>query len=173
MPILETTRLRLRKLKPEDASLLHKILSDTETMQYYPSPYDMSGVTDWIGRSLSSYEKHGFGLWAVILKETNEFIGQCGISIQDINGDLVPEIGYHINKNHWNQGYATEAAKGCLKYGFETLKLNTIFIHTYVKNLPSQRIAEKLGMEKTMEYGKFLERHNVTWQHLVYLIDKD
>lgn len=141
-------------------------------MQYYPSPYDITGVTDWIDRSLNSYKQNGFGLWAVILKETNEFIGQCGISIQNINGDLVPEIGYHIKKSHWNKGYATEAAKGCLKYGFDSLKLDTIFIHTYIKNLPSQRIAEKLGMEKTIEYGKYLERHNLTWRHVVYSMSK-
>lgn len=168
MKIAETNRLILRELQIEDAYLLHQILSDKETMTYYPSTYDMAGAMKWIERSMSSYKENGFGLWAVILKSSNEFIGQCGISLQNIHGDIVPEIGYHIHKNFWNKGYATEAAKASLNVGFNDLGLKEIFIHTYIKNIPSQRVAEKIGMTELFKYDKLLVSHNLIWEHVVY-----
>lgn len=170
MKILETDRLLLRELKPEDSVMLHEILGDRETMAFYPTPYNPEAVKDWIKRSIKSYQTNGFGLWAVILKTSNQFIGQCGISLQDIDGQLVPEIGYHISKQHWNQCYATEAAMACLTYGFEKLTLESIYIHTYIKNLPSQRVAEKLGMKRLKEYDKQLKHHGLIWKHIVYSI---
>ena len=137
-------------------------------MQYYPAPYNKDGVDHWISRSLASYQNNGFGLWAVILKESNRFIGQCGITLQDIDGSSVPEIGYHIHKKFWGQGYATEAARACMVYGFEQLKFDRIFIHTYIKNIPSQRVAEKIGMRKVKEYDKHIQSHNLVWRHVVY-----
>lgn len=172
MLVIETNRLQLRRLTLEDAPALHQILSDPDTMRFYPAPYDMDGTLSWIERSISSYQKNGFGLLAVILKNTNQLIGQCGISLQYINEETVPEIGYHIGKTHWNNGYATEAAQGCLTYGFETLGLDCLYIHTYIKNLPSQRVAEKLGMKKIGEYEKPLKSHKLSWTHVVYRIPK-
>ncbi|TBN01333.1 N-acetyltransferase [Hyunsoonleella flava] len=168
MKIFETQRLILRELKIEDISSLFQILNDKDTMSYYPSTYDISGVTKWIEKNMNSYRENGFGLWAVLLKKNNQFIGQCGISLQNINGKIVPEIGYHINKNFWNNGYATESAKACLEFGFKNLRLDEIFIHTYIKNIASQRIAEKIGMTKLYEYEKLLIAHNVKWNHVVY-----
>lgn len=171
--LIETKRLGLRKLTLEDADLLYEILSDAEVMRYYPAPYTLDQVKDWIGRSMDSYQKNGFGLWAVILKESNRFIGQCGISLQNIDGVYVPEIGYHIHKLYWNQGYATEAAKASLAYGFQNFGFERIFIHTYVKNSPSQRIAEKIGMKKVKEYDKHIRSHHVIWRHVVYEMIKN
>ncbi|WP_250435754.1 GNAT family N-acetyltransferase [Hanstruepera flava] len=168
MKIIETNRLALRELNTEDVSSLFQILSDKETMSYYPSTYDMTGVRRWIKKSIKSYTENSFGLWAVLLKENCEFIGQCGISLQNINGKIIPEIGYHISKKFWNRGYATESAKASLEYGFKNLKLNEIFIHTYVKNIPSQRVAEKIGMKKLYIYEKLLMPHNIKWDHVVY-----
>lgn len=168
MKIIETNRLVLRELKIEDDSSLFQILSDEETMSYYPSTYDITGVRKWIKKSIKSYTENNFGLWAVSLKENHEFIGQCGISLQNINGKIIPEIGYHINKAFWNKGYATESAKACLDYGFKNLNLSEIFIHTYVKNIPSQRVAEKIGMTKLYVYEKLLMPYNIKWNHVVY-----
>ncbi len=103
---------------------------------------------------MRSYRENGFGLWALILKESRRFVGQCGISIQDIDSKKVPEIGYQINKAFWNRGYVTEMAGKCLEYGFDKLELEEIFIHTYVKNIPSIRVAEKLNMTRRKEYDK-------------------
>jgi RimJ/RimL family protein N-acetyltransferase len=172
MYITETKRLGLRKLDLFDLEALHEILGDTATMRYYPSTYNLEQVKGWIIKSMVNYSKYNFGLWAAILKETETFIGQCGISMQNIDGELAPEIGYHINRNFWNKGYATEVAKASLNYGFKHLNLESIYIHTYVKNIPSQRIAEKIGMKKIKIYDKYIKSHDVTWPHVVYRMNK-
>ncbi len=93
---IETERLLLRELTPDDHAALYEILSDTETMQHYPKTFDEERTKGW---NLRNYKEYGFGLWAVILKETGKFTGDCGITIQIIDGALLPEIGYHIHKN--------------------------------------------------------------------------
>jgi RimJ/RimL family protein N-acetyltransferase len=165
---INLNRLYLRELKLSDLEALAAILSDSETMQYYPAPYNHNQAENWINNSIVSYNINGFGLWAVVLKASNEFIGQCGISLQDINGARFPEIGYHISKHHWRNGYATEAAKGCLEYGFQKLGMNEIYIHTSVNNLPSYKVAEKLLMTKRFEYDKYIKSHNLFMKHVVY-----
>ena len=77
---------------------LYEIMSDAETMKHYPAPFDEVRTRRWIECNLEIYQKYGWGLWAVVLKETGEFIGDCGITLQDIDGQLLPEIGYHIHK---------------------------------------------------------------------------
>lgn len=97
--VLETARLLLREYTLADIDVLFEILSDAETMQYYPKPYDEEMTKRWIEWNIQNYQKYGFGIWAVILKETGKFIGDCGMTIQSIDGELLPEIGYHIHKN--------------------------------------------------------------------------
>lgn len=166
--ILDTEHLILRELTLHDLQFLYPILSDEETMQYYPRPYSREEVRGWIERSLLSYRENNFGLWAIELKQTGVFIGQCGITLQNINGNCVPEIGYHIDRRYWNMGYGTEAAQGCLDYGFHQLQLDEIFIHTYTKNLPSIRIAQKLGMHLKAEYDKVCNGGETLMPHVVY-----
>lgn len=163
-----TKRLKLRELNEGDEEFLLNILSDKETMKYYPAPYDIDGVRNSLTRSKNSYKTNSFGLWGIILKEQNKFIGQCGITLRNIDGTIVPEIGYHVNKIFWNQGFATEASFASLKYGFEKLLLNEIYIHTYVKNIPSQRVAEKLNMKRIKEYEKYIKDYNIYMRHVVY-----
>ena len=163
-----TERLKLREFKESDYRDLFEILSDQETMKYYPAPFDQSGVESLIHRSISSYTENGFGLWAVLFKSENKFIGQCGISMQDIDGSIVPEIGYHINKKYWRNGFATEAARASLSFGFDKLKMKEIYIHTFVENIPSIGVAEKLKMEKVKEFNKFIKDHNIFMKHVVY-----
>ena len=168
MFLIETERLKLRELNISDTGSLYDILSDPETMTYYPSTYKYHEVETLLKRFIKSYQENGFGLWAVILKDEDKFIGECGISLQNIDGVIVPEIGYHINKKYWNNGYATEAAKVSLASGFEELNFPEIFIHTYVKNIPSRRVAEKLNMDKKKEYDKYIEKHGISMRHIVY-----
>jgi RimJ/RimL family protein N-acetyltransferase len=168
MFLIETKRLKLRELNESDEKFLCDILSDRETMQYYPAPYDIDAVRNSIKRTINSYQKNNFGLWGIILKDQKKFIGQCGITLQDIDGIIVPEIGYHVNKEYWNQDFATEASAASLKYGFEKLNLNEIYIHTYIKNIPSQRVAEKLKMKRIKEYEKYIKEYNIYMKHVVY-----
>ena len=167
---IATERLILRELTEQDVPSLYEILSDPETMKYYPAPYDLKGTEGWVNYSRNSYAKNGFGLWAMTLKADGSFIGQCGLHYTNIDGEKVPEIGYHVNKKFWNKGYATEAALASLKYGFEKFHLPQIFIHTWVKNIPSQRIAEKVGMQKAKEYDKHIPAHNIFMRHIVYFM---
>ena len=105
MVILETERLILREYTPEDFDALCEILSSPITMAHYPRPYNEKGVHRWIDWSLENYEKLGFGWWALISKETGALLGDCGVTLQNINGQLLPEIGYHIH--HPTGGKAT------------------------------------------------------------------
>lgn len=151
---IETNRLILRELTQEDAIVWHKILSDEEGMKYYPKAFDMEKTISWIEWNLDNYSRYGFGLWAVILKETNQFIGDCGITMQNIYGDdkLYPEIGYHLDKQYWRKGYSSEAGKACLQYAFENFDFGEVFAYQKWTNIPSRKVAEKIGMSFRIEY---------------------
>ena len=99
MQITDTKRLFLREMKPDDFQALFLVLGDPETMRHYPYTFDEQHVRDWIERNRKRYRENGFGLWAVCLKETGEMIGDCGLTLQNINGELLPEIGYHIRRD--------------------------------------------------------------------------
>ena len=116
---LETKRLIFREFLEDDFDDLYEILSDFETMKHYPKPFDKEMVVHWIEWNIENYNVFGFGLWAVILKENGKLIGDCGITMQNIDGKIKPEIGYHINKKYQNNGFATEAARKCKDYKFE------------------------------------------------------
>ena len=148
----ETDRLILREITQADYDSWYEILSDAETMKHYPAPYDKAGVQRWVDWTLSNYARYGFGLWAVILKENGEFIGDCGITMQNINGRELPEIGYHINKKHWRRGYASEAARICMQHAFETLHFPAIYSYMSSTNAASYGVALKNGMKFIEEY---------------------
>lgn len=156
--IIETEQLTLRELTMDDFDAWYQILSDKETMQYYPNEFDKDGTRTWINWTLDNYSKYGFGLWAVILKKSNEFIGDCGITMQNIyhDGNLFPEIGYHINKRFWSNGYASQAAKACLGYVFQNTNHDEVFSYQKATNIPSRRVAEKMGMSLRKEYSDHL-----------------
>ena len=97
--ILETKRLLLREMNPDDYQALFLVFGDPETMRHYPHTFDGQHVKDWIERNMNRYQKDSFGLWAVCLKETGELIGDCGLTLQNIHGEILPEIGYHIRRN--------------------------------------------------------------------------
>lgn len=98
--IIKTERLILREMTEDDFDALYRILVDPEVMQHYPDTFDEVGVWNWIARNMERYRIFGFGLWAVCLKETGEMIGDCGLTMQLIGGQIKPEIGYHIRTDH-------------------------------------------------------------------------
>ncbi len=146
MPVLETSRLLLREFVPEDADALSLVLSDPETMRYYPAPLDRSEVEAWIERNRRRYANDGHGLWAMILKSSGELIGDCGITMQEVEGVFYREIGYHVRRDLWGQGLAIEAARACRDYGFAHLHADQLISIIRPQNLPSRRVAEKNGM---------------------------
>ncbi len=164
MTILETERLLLRQFVPEDVDALAAVLSDAETMRYYPAVLDRAGVAAWIERNRRRYADPGHGLWAMILISSGELIGDCGLSRQNVDGIDEIEIGYHVRRDMWGRGYAPEAARACQEYGFDRLGANQLISLIRPENLPSRRVAEKTGLTLWKE---------VVWRdlpHCVYVI---
>lgn len=130
-------------------------------MKYYPKVFDEEKVEKWIQWNIENYSKYNHGLWAVILKEGEVFLGDCGITMQRIEDEVVPEIGFHIIKDYCNKGYATEAALACKKYAFEILNYSRVFSITSERNIPSQKVAEKIGMKFYKSFKKNGEKQVV------------
>lgn len=147
--ILETERLYLREMTQVDFHSLCKIMQDEDTMYAYDGAFSDNEVQGWLDRQISRYRQLNFGLWAVILKETDEMIGQCGLTMQPWKETEVLEIGYLFNRFYWNKGYATEAAKACKKYAFEILKADEVCSIIRDTNTASQKVAIRNGMTKT------------------------
>ena len=152
MTILQTPRLLLREFTAEDAEALARVLSDPETMRFYPAPYDRDGVEQWISRNCQRYKDDGVGLWAMVLKSMmaqesrGEVIGDCGVVKQEVDGDYLFEIGYHLRRDLWGKGLASEAAVACRDWAFEHLKTDRLISLIRPENLASRRVAERNGM---------------------------
>lgn len=146
--VLETERLYLREMKQSDFNSLCKILQDEDTMYAYEGAFSDNEVQEWLDRQISRYQKWNFGLWAVILKETDKMIGQCGLTMQSWKDADVLEIGYLFERLYWHNGYATEAAKACKKYAFEILKADEVCSIIRDTNIASQNVAKRNGMIK-------------------------
>ena len=144
--ILETQRLILREMTQEDLPALRRILQDDETMVAYNGAFDEAETQAWLDRQLARYAQYGFGLWAVVLKQTGEMIGQCGLTMQPWRNDEVLEVGYLFNRAFWHHGYATEAARGCMEYAFNRLGAKEICSIIRETNQPSRRVAERNGL---------------------------
>ena len=134
---METERLILREYTYEDFDALYEIMSDSETMRHYPNPFDEELTREWIEWNLKNYKEYGYGLWAVVLKETGKFIGDCGITIQNIDGEMFPEIGYHINKKYWRQGFGSEAARAVRDWAFENTEYDCLYSYMKYTNTGS------------------------------------
>lgn len=152
--IIETERLIIREYTQDDFDCLFEILSDKETMKYYPKPYDDAGVKRWINWCIDSYSKYGFGLWALELKGSGKFIGDCGISMQNIDGEMLPEIGYHVNKNYWRRGYAKEACAAVKDWFFNNTNFGCVYSYMNRENIASCATAASNGMTRIKEYEK-------------------
>ncbi len=144
--ILETERLYLREMTQADFGSLCKILQDEETMYAYEGAFSGEEAQEWLDRQISRYRKWGFGLWAVILKETDEMIGQCGLTMQPWKDEEVLEIGYLFRRQYWHRGYATEAAEACKRYAFEILDAGEVCSIIRDTNIASQNVAKRNGM---------------------------
>ena len=161
MKIIEAERLYLRELMIDDKKELMRVLSDPESMKFYPHPFSEEEVEQWIQWNIENYKKYKHGLWAVIIKEGEEFIGDCGITMQNIENEIAPEIGFHIIKEYCNKGFATEAAFVCKEYAFKVLNYPRIFSYTTEQNVSSQKVAEKIGMQVYKNFEKNGEKQIV------------
>ena len=150
--ILETERLFLREMTMGDFDSLYAVLADPEIMQHYPYSFDEERVRSWIERNMKRYTDDGFGLWAVCLKDTGEMIGDCGLTLQNIDGQMLPEIGYHIRKDQQRKGYAKEAAMAVRDWAFGNTEYPALYSYCKYTNVGSFKTAESIGMHFEKEY---------------------
>lgn len=168
--ILETERLVLREMNQDDYRDLAEILQNSNVMYAYEHDFTDMDVQIWLDRQRKRYETYGFGLWAVILKNTKEMIGQAGLTLQPYKDTEVLEIGYLLKEKFWHYGYAREAAAGCKKYAFEVLKQDKVCSVIKVDNTSSIRVAESIGMRKE---DTFIARYyNGDMLHYLYSVQR-
>lgn len=166
--ILETERLYLREMNQSDFKSLCKILQDEETMYAYEGAFRADEAQEWMDRQIFRYKKWNFGLWAVILKDTDEMIGQCGLTMQQWKEEEVLEIGYLLQRKYWHKGYATEAAKACKHYAFEVLNANEVCSIIRDTNIASQKVAIRNRMTKKDIWTKHYK--GVDMPHYRYVV---
>jgi RimJ/RimL family protein N-acetyltransferase len=164
---IETARLQLRPLTQDDQDAIYAVIGDDATMQYYPRGFTRRDAAEWVERNLRRYEQDGHGLMAVVVKGTGDVIGDCGLTYQLIEGVRLLEVGYHLRRDQWGHGYATEAAKACMDYAFRQLGARQVVSLIRPENLPSRRVAERNGLrtEREVQHAGLL--------HLLYVMNRE
>ena len=167
---LRTQRLRLRRWKMGDRAPFAELNADPLVMEYYPSTLTSAQSDEFVDRIQRCFVEHGYGLWAVELIDTAEFIGYVGLWPATFDADFTPatEIGWRIARRFWGVGLAPEAAKAAAADGFDRLGLDEIVSFTAAVNLKSRRVMEKIGMMRdpggdfdhpSVVEGNLLRRH--------------
>ncbi len=167
--VIETERLVLRRLVPDDFDALRKIHADPELMWVYGGVFDEEGTRSWIQRNIDRYREapNGFGFWAITLRDTGELIGSGGLVWQETDRGIELECGYQVRRDQWKRGYATEMARACFDHGFASTDVDHIISLIRPENLPSRRVAEKNGLVPDRE---------IAWRgfpHLVYIMPRE
>lgn len=169
--ILETPRLALREMDAADLPALSAILQDPEVMYAYAHAFSDEEVQDWLDRQRQRYSQDGFGLWAVIEKQSGTMIGQCGLTLQPCLKETVLEVGYLFRKASWHQGFAIEAARACRDYAFSQLQAQEVFSIIRENNFPSQKVARRNGMRCR---GRLVKHYyGQDMPHLIFSIKRD
>ena len=145
MPEVETDRLCLRMLTPDDIDAFALLYGDPDVMRYVATGVTVSREDSeyYLSRLIQYWQEHEFGRWAVTIKPVGGFIGYCGLALYEGRHELM----YALDKRYWGRGYATEAVRATLRYGFEELKLELIAAVTHKENVASQKVMEKVGMK--------------------------
>jgi RimJ/RimL family protein N-acetyltransferase len=163
---LESERFRTRLLAGDDIDAWSAFFEDEEAVEFLPVPVFQS-TTDrakfWIEKQLARYADNRYGLQALINKETNEFIGQCGLLAQEVDGEQRIEVGYHIFKKYWGQGYAPEAAKLFIDYAFKNNQAESVISIIHINNIKSQKVALKNNLRR-VEQTKWSEKDVFIYQ---------
>ncbi|HEX9077790.1 MAG TPA: GNAT family N-acetyltransferase [Anaerolineae bacterium] len=159
-PVLETQRLWLRPMRATDLSALLVIFADPKVMAVFDTaPFDQSQMAQWLNRNLDHQVAHGYGLFSVIHKANGLLIGDCGLEVMQVDGSPVTELGYDFRSDYWNRGFATEAATAVRDYAFDVLSLPRLISLIRIGNRASERVAEKIGMERISEFTRYGARY--------------
>jgi RimJ/RimL family protein N-acetyltransferase len=145
---LRTERLLLRRWREEDRRPFAALNADPEVMEHFPAPLDRDESEELVERIEMGFERHGFGLWALELREGGEFIGFAGLAVPSFEAHFTPavEVGWRLARWAWGNGYATEAGRASLAHGFGALGLEEIVSMTTVRNRRSRAVMERLAM---------------------------
>lgn len=156
-----TPRLGLRNWQESDITPMSLLNQDKKVMEFFPATPTLEQTENFIRRMQAQFEKTGYCYYAVDRLDTGNFIGFIGMMYQDYESTFTPavDIGWRLNQAAWGNGFATEGAKACLTYGFETLELEEIYSVASVINIKSERVMQKIGMEKidTFDHPKLLK----------------
>jgi [ribosomal protein S5]-alanine N-acetyltransferase len=147
--ILETERLILREWTHDDAPALFEICRDADVMKYIGTgkPYrEIAEAEKFLDWALAYQKENGFCRWAIIEKASGRVVGSCGFAYPHDTPEV--ELGYLFGRESWGEGFATEAARACLEYGFGKLNFREIIAVTDVENVASQRVLEKIGFAR-------------------------
>jgi RimJ/RimL family protein N-acetyltransferase len=172
---LTSERLILRPWRDEDLDPLFAINGDPESMRYFAATMNRAESDAWAARMRAHFAEHGWGFWVVAEEATREFVGVVGLMTIPWQADFTPavEIGWRIGPRFRRQGYAEEAARAALGFGFATLGLQKIVAFTVPGNAPSWKLMEKLGMTAAGEFDhpRLPEGHHYR-RHLLYRLDQ-
>jgi [ribosomal protein S5]-alanine N-acetyltransferase len=155
---LESERLVTRFLTPEDVAIWAEFFRDRESIEFLPA-FNVTSEEErsrfWVEKQLKRYAAETFGLQALISKQSGEFVGQCGLLIQELDGVTEVEVGYHILKNYRGQAYAPEAARLFINYAFDNRLTDSVVSIIHEKNEKSKKVAGKNGLvlEKTSKWA--------------------
>lgn len=175
-PIIQTKRLVLRQWHMEDLKPFAALNADVKVMEYFPSTLSIEESDQMVKRMQTKIQERGWGWWAVSLVEDGTFIGFIGMN--DVDQSTFPthftptvEVGWRLAFPFWGQGYATEGATACLKYGFENLNLEEIVSFTAVQNMRSRAVMERIGMHRDpkddFDHPKLPKEHKLS-RHVLY-----
>lgn len=177
MTALTTDRLLLRNWRDSDREPFAALNADPAVMEHFPATQTREQSDALIDRQLSAFAERGWGLWAVEVRDTGEFIGFTGLAVPRFEAHFTPavEIGWRLAKGAWGNGYATEAARAALAHAFGPAGLDALVSFTATTNLPSQRVMQRIGMvhdaagdfdHPNLPHGHRLQRH------VLYRIDR-
>lgn len=158
------------EITQSDDTAVRRILQYETIMYAYNGAFSDKETQDWLNRQIARYHTLGFGLWAVVLKETNEMIGQCGLTMQPWKNRQLLEIGYLLQKDYWHKGYATEAAKACKEYAFTKLHAKEVCSIIQDTNVASRQVALRNGMTAIDTWAKHYR--SVDMPHILYSVKR-
>lgn len=168
--VLKTLRLYLRKIRMADRPAIGSILQDAEVMYAWEHAFSDDEVTDWMEQNLMRYDRDGYSYWAVMEKSTGDLVGLCGLLAEKAGEESDLGIGYIFGKKYWHRGYAQESASACVDYAFRTLGAGHVTAQIRPNNLPSVKVAERLGMTVRSQFVKRYRGKDMI--HLIYYLEK-
>ncbi len=177
MTELTTDRLLMRQWRDSDREPFAAMNADPAVMEHFPALQTREQSDALIDRNSPEIEGRGWGLWALEVRDTGEFIGFTGLSVPSFEAHFMPavEIGWRLAKEAWGNGYATEAARAALAHGFGPAGLGEIVSFTTTTNLPSQRVMQRIGMTHDeagdFDHVRLPDGHRLQ-RHVLYRIDR-